>query len=257
MSLEAVDRGLTELLRKKVVSKGYIPDVTLYPTIPDFKLAKEQLQASLPDHTLIEVFGVGTAQSRQEKTACKITIDRKSMDASQYLVTDSIRYRWDAELGKYRKIKSPGAFYDIDYEIRTVSNTTKFDRIMAELVLSTIPHKSYVRYFGEGFTSEDVFMVQFLGCVDISPNEQFLERIYRFTAMGVPLDEETEIGTVAPLIEVKVDIVPAKRDADFGDTDVLQELYEESEEYMEGPEVTVPESPIDKVFDLVFPENFD
>ncbi len=256
MSLEAVDRGFTELLRREVVRKGYLPDVTLYATATDYAQAKGLLQESLPDKTLIEVFGVGTAQSRQEKTACKITVDRKSLDASQYVIADRIVYRWDSALQKYRKIKCPGAFYDIDYEIRTVSNTTKFDRIMSNLVLSVLHQNTYIQYFGEGFTSKDVFAIDFLGCVDISPNEQWLERIYRYKAKAIAIDEETEVAQVPPLLEVNVDIVPAKRTADFGDTAELERLYQESEEYMPGPEVVVPTPPIDRRFDLIFGEQF-
>jgi len=228
MILEATDRGITELLRMAVVKKGFLPDVTLYPDADAWMAAKNVLQNSLVDKTLIEVFGVGTAQSRQEKTACKITVDRRALvPVTEGVFTNAIIYQWDKELKKFRKYKGFGAYYDIDYEIRTVSNTTKFDRITAQIILSTIPHKMFVQYFGDGFTKDDVFLLEFLGSNDLLPDEQWLERLYRYRARRIPLDEVTEIGEVPPLLEVKVDVIPVPRITDFEDTELLEELYED------------------------------
>jgi len=245
MILEAVDRALTEALRLAVVNRGYLPDVTLYSDQQAWKQAKEELRLSLPDETLIDVFGIGTGRGRQEKTANKITIDRKAITLSPDMagVSGVVSSVWDETLQKYRKVRGYLGYYDIDYEVRTVSSSTKFDRIMVSLIFATLYNYQMLSFFGKlgeyshaydnSFSiSKDFdygagFQIEFLGSTDLLPDENWLERIYRYRARRIPLDEEIEIEHVAPLLEVKVDVTPVPKDTDFFDENKLEELNEE------------------------------
>lgn len=229
MSLEAVDRGIFEQLRKKVVALGYLPDITNYTTEEAYADAKVTYRENRADKTIIEVFGVGNSQSRQEKTDSKITVDRVGLKESTTITYGGTKYYKNQD-DTFTKVKLPDTPYDVDYEIRIISTTAKMDRVLNSIVLSvcgsTGKYIPLILPTGEQ-SSTDGFIIKFNGSVDIS-KEVFIERVFRITAQEIWILDEEVIQTDVPmLVEVDVNMFTAKKEDNLEDAETLARLTED------------------------------
>lgn len=209
MSLQSVDRGIYEQLRKKVVALGFLPEITNYNSQDAYAAAKVTLRESLVDKTIIDVFGVGSSQSRQEKTDSKIVIDRVGLKESSTITYGGTKYYKNQD-DTFTKVKLPDTPYDVDYEIRIISTTAKMDRILNNIVLSVCGSTGKYIPMMDGVvqSSTDGFLIKFNGSVDIT-KDVFIERVFRITAQEVWLVEEEVLKSNVPmLIEVIADIIP-------------------------------------------------
>ena len=161
-----LDRSIFELLRKKVVLKGFLPDIVANPTPAQYKAAKDTLRAST---ALIDICGVGFAESRNEKSINKIIIDRKSSSrgvlggwgTSYFEEYQNI----DGET-RFRKFGLPDFQRTIEYQIRIISTSVKFDRIMDTIVTGTLGmNRQHRGVDNDGVETSKTFDMVFIGDV--------------------------------------------------------------------------------------------
>ena len=225
MALENVDRGIFQQLRRRVVLEGYLPDIKNYVggTAEDYVQAKVTLKEGLPDKTLIEVFGIGSSDSREEKTDCKIVVDRVGMKKGDVSYTDEVFYVANAN-NKFDKMRMPDTAFDVEYEVRIIGNTAKFDRIMHNIVFYALGSKKYIKFVDDdGEDTVGGFLLMFTGFLDIT-KDKFIERLFRFTAKNVFLtDAELIKADVPKLTQVKVNVVAVSRLDNLNDPVVTQQ----------------------------------
>lgn len=210
--IESIDRTIFEYTRLAVVAAGYLPNVTSYATASLYKSAKDAMRASLPDKQLIEVYGIGAAESRDEKTVNKIIIDRigfikggtGGFPATKYEQTGS------GAGATFKKFMYPAASKNVRYEIRYITNSAKFDRIIMQLIEDTFGDRVYlktVQVSGSTVTLDgQEILIDQTNFVDASSTD-LIERVYTFTVPDVWIQEFKQIGgTIVPMSTVHVDM---------------------------------------------------
>nr|DAJ85231.1 MAG TPA: hypothetical protein [Caudoviricetes sp.] len=140
VTLEEIDRTIYELIRKRLVDDGYLPEITNYTTEKDYIVAKKQIEVQ--KGFVIEVHGVGTPEARDERIVCEITIDRKQIEAGS-LGGETPQFIKDNVTGKFTKEKIPAICSDVHYEIRVFSNSIHKERIAFQILMEIFTHRNY------------------------------------------------------------------------------------------------------------------
>lgn len=214
MTRENVDRTLFELLRKGVVAAGYLPDVSLFAGNPNgYKAAKLALQNSLPDKQLIEVFGVGSAEARDEKIVNKIVINRKREKQGTMGGFPSMRFtEYKNGLGqnRFKKEFLPAYCKDVEYEIRFITNSTKYERVLSNIMDTVLGLRAYSKIYdntGAQIPDEEILIEQ-TGDLDVS-STKLVERLFMYTVPDVWLQENKLIqDNIVPMTTVSLGVTP-------------------------------------------------
>ena len=140
LTLEEIDRTIYELIRKRLVDDGYLPDISNYSTEKEYIEAKKQIEVQ--KGFVIEVHGVGTPEARDERIICEITIDRKQIEAGT-LGGETPRFIKDPNTGKFTKEKIPAICSDVRYEIRVFSNSIQKERVAFQTLMELFTHRNY------------------------------------------------------------------------------------------------------------------
>lgn len=217
---EEIDRTLFELIRIGIVSKGYLPDLTAYSADPEsYVLAKETLKASLPDHELIEVYGTGPPESRDEKTVSKIIIDRKEapegtlggfpvMEYEPILNSNNV-------LTGYDKFQMPENSRTIKYEIRYMTNSVKYSRIITTIIDNALGTKRYIYPVKDDGTFDKTKFMFIKLTNDVAVGgEKIIESVLTYEIIDVFIQERRKINVnpIAPLQTVidNPDVIPSQ-----------------------------------------------
>jgi len=193
MTLEDIDRTIYELIRLKTVQLGLIPDITAYTSNADYNAAREALVQGTKYKQIIDVLGVGAENARDEKLPNRIIIDRKSIvqgELGSYGVQEFDRN--DVDPTTFTKSQRDSTTYDIQYDIRCISNSAHYDRILNDIVIQTFSNISYRSIVdGDGFGPEQVLITQ-ADSRNVSSNH-LLEYLYTYQVSDVYLLDNTLI----------------------------------------------------------------
>lgn len=201
-SLEQLDRGVFHALRKVVVEAGYFPDVLLYQPSNDinkaaFKLAKEAIVTAQKE--LIHVFGAGDASSRDAEIKNKIIVDRgvpRKADIGYFGCVEFKNIGTIGEVGTtYRKEMAPAFTYFVPYEITYMCSSTKYDRILEGFIRKALTKTFLYGYDENGIKLTELFNFMYDSNPVNMTNEKYIERMYKFTAGEVILDENDVLET--------------------------------------------------------------
>lgn len=213
---EEIEHTLINLIRQRAVALGYLPDVTLFAGNKAGYLAARQAIID-SGKELIDVFGIGSADERGEKTYHRITLNlRQYNNGSITHYGDSI-YQDDGS-GGYNRVQGFASSRNILYDIRSsVSgpNSTQYDRICLELVMSALGTLSVGKYLptlvnvttGE-YDSDRRFLCAYNGSQEIKGTD-FFERLMTYEIIDIFLrgvtDWNSEIPTsnIVPLGEIE------------------------------------------------------
>lgn len=208
MIVQTIDRSLTEYLRRQTVALGFIPDITAYVDAATYKQAKEDLKVSNNLQTIIEIYGVGAAEPRDEKSNAKVFVDRASIDTGTVGGWPEEFYTLNID-GTWNKYKMPDMSYDVMYEIRTVTDNTQVDRTMDSIVRRCFGSRKYIKFVdSNGNDTLFEFLILFKGMVDVS-NNGYLERVYKYEVNQVWLDTpELLAANIPPLTSYDANIIP-------------------------------------------------
>lgn len=192
---EEIDRTITELLRKRTVAGGYLPDVLSFPSnMPAYEAARAAIITG--GNQLIDVFGVGSNYNRGEKNYNRIFVNLRQYNngtvshagESDYVQTQSGPTLYQREL-VYASTKN------IIYDIRTVCSgkeATKYDRICTDIVFGALTTSSScvgIPVLKPDFTFDynRMFFIRYLGTNAVNIAD-FLERQIAFEVVDVWLD---------------------------------------------------------------------
>jgi hypothetical protein len=206
ITYDELDRGIFEPLRKAVVLAGLMPDVTLAANPDAYAISRTNLRASLAtaNLSLVEVFGVGSFNARNAATDSRIVIDRHVENKGTIGGWGTTYLEKTSGTGVnsiFTKKRNPSSSDDITYAIRTICKNTDMDRIMAGLLKSIIGQLGFLYGVDSSGNNipDKVFEINYVGMVDVSVKE-YMERVYKFTAMDVFLEPETIVQTGIPVM---------------------------------------------------------
>lgn len=219
MLISNIDRGIFEPIRLKLVELNLLPNILSYGNTSAYEEAKINLRNSRTDKTLVDLFGVGSPESRGEKTDSKIVIDRKGVSPNIHVgaYPETKIEKKGSSPETYKKIILPESCYDIDYAINIICTNTKSDRLLHDIVFSSIGAKRYLNCIqDDGSSSTETFLILYTGIIDITKGN-FIERILRYRVDQVWITEGTLVRDNIPqLKKVDSNIKLAPKDGSTG-----------------------------------------
>lgn len=196
-SLEQLDRTIFEHLRLEVVRAGYLPDITQYTTGTAWQAARNTLRGTVGGQ-LIDVFGVGSGDERDELTGAKIIVNRTDerngdIGAGGTIMTPIV--------DGFTKSTLPQTCSSITYEIVINADSVKYERLMSNIVsraFGKMKHISVVNSNGS-LSSTDRLFIRLVQKFDQS-NLNFLQKLCTFIVDDIFLSTDVTVNDV--------DIVP-------------------------------------------------
>lgn len=202
VTYEEIDRILFERIRRELVRIGHLPDVTAFAGNPaGYENAKTVIRNS--GKTVIEVFGPGAPDARDEKSFCKIVIDRTRRSRGSWGSAGVPIYTSREIEGRTVIDRSiaPDNNFDLDYQVRLISKRIADDRIMSQVMDNVLPSMGYVPTIQpNGTNSGHKVLVTFSGDLLIS-DKHFIERMYRYSIEDVWLTKPKTIAEDVPLLQ--------------------------------------------------------
>lgn len=208
MIIQTVDRSITEHLRRRAVELGFLPDVTLYSSSVDYTAAKEALKITNNLKSIIEVYGIGASETRDDKSDAKIFLDRAGEQTGTVGGWPEEFYTKNLD-GTFNKYRMPDMSYDVMYEIRTITTNTQIDRTMDSIIRRVLGARKYFKLIdANGVDTNVVMLALFKGSADVS-GDGYLERVYKYEVNQVWLEEPELLAENIPaLISYNADIIP-------------------------------------------------
>lgn len=208
MIIQTIDRSITEHLRRRTVELGFIPDVTLYTNSVDYAAAKDDLRINNNLKTIIEVFGIGASETRDDKSDAKIFLDREGETPAGVGGWPEEFYTKNVD-NTFNKWRMPDLTYDVMYEVRTITTDTQVDRTMDSIIRRVLGGRKYIKLIdSNGDDTDVVFLIMFKGSVNMSA-DGYLERVYKYEAAQVWLEEPELLAENIPaLISYDANIIP-------------------------------------------------
>lgn len=201
VSLEELDRTLFEIIRKRIVELGYLPDINDFTKPQDYKRAKQVIIDS--KGFCIDLHGVGTPAARGEVLVCDITIDRMDIEAGTLGGSPSTQYRKKVD-GFYQKERTVAMSSNVDYEIRVVTNAVATERIILGMMYDLFNHRAYYPVADMYRTEDDDRFLLFMsgGEQDVSSTD-VRERLLKYTVSDVWLGSNKIIlDNIPPMTSV-------------------------------------------------------
>ena len=208
MIIQTVDRSITEHLRRRAVELGFLPDVTLYSSSVDYAAAKEDLKVTNNLKSIIEVYGIGASETRDDKSDAKIFLDRAGEQVGTVGGWPEEFYTKNID-GTFNKYRMPDMSYDVMYEIRTITTNTQIDRTMDSIIRRVLGARKYFKLIdANGVDTNVVMLALFKGSADVS-GDGYLERVYKYEVNQVWLEEPELLAENIPaLISYAANIIP-------------------------------------------------
>lgn len=202
LSLATIDRTIFELLRRGAVSVGKLPDwrTVTGATLKDRQDAYEAQKTALRTNTqLIEVFSIGSAESRDTKSVNKIVLTRKST-AMGTIGANGVEGYEKRPDGSFDKFKYPDSTVTLMYEIRIIGAKTEYERLMSNIITSQIGRRRNIKSVDGtwNFTGE-MFTIDFAGSVNVSSTD-FVEWVFNYRVSDVWVADAELIASVVPAL---------------------------------------------------------
>lgn len=175
---ELIERSLFEIIRKEVVDKGYLPDITLYPNTvlgyQDYEADKATIIANRG--FAIDVYNEGSNMAKEVKKAPRIVINTGNFLPGA-LGGDPQREFIDLGL-EYRAQVTPPQTVDFYINIHLVSSNVKEERVLNAILALALPRRGYIPHYND--PAETLFC-RYLNFYDMDDHERgLLEKVYAY-----------------------------------------------------------------------------
>lgn len=212
MTLGELDRGITNAIRKKLVLAGYLPDKLIYNTPATYKAAKDAIVSG--GKQVIEFSGPGNAENRGELVMHKIIISRGDQREGSIGGWPEFYYEPNPAdpTNKYDKYLLPDKTENVEYEVRYVTDLVEYDEIINHIISQALGQRKYLPGCSStGVDISEVALFERRTVVDLS-NKNFIEKLYRFEAIDVWLQDPELVDTVGKMKTIDAQINPAELD---------------------------------------------
>lgn len=218
VTYDELDRIFYKRINDELIRLGLIPDKTLYTTAADYKAAKEAL--ALTGVIVTEVFGPGSADARDEKTYNKIVINRGVKKPGSWASNDVHFFEHTGSV--YDKKEYPDFNYNQDYDIRVITRSTKYDRILSDLMDNLLPGRRYVSTVASNNTETGKLVLSRYKTDFMIASRDFVERSYQYCIEDVWLARPVTVKEDIPeLVTIHATVINSNDNTILLDTDLV------------------------------------
>lgn len=214
---QRVERSIFEVLRKAILAKGYIPDIsngTRYPTGVGGKMTQTamdhwqtDLAAVIADKGwAVEIFGTSDSFAKGERRAPRIVIVPQRIMPGDIGFAPGLGTISDPEHeGGYLNIAFPDTSANMHYDIHLVSSSQAQSRFM-NFILSTVLGKRKYIYFEDDNT--DNFFIRHYNYYNVSDtNDGIEENVYTYEVPDLYIFPDSVPIPIVPIIEIDTNII--------------------------------------------------
>lgn len=200
MTLDILDLTVFEWLRLKSVELGHLPDWRSINDQAAYTTAKEAIKTGGKE--IIEIYGVGRGVDRNGKKLNHITINRTNIGKGSLGLVP-----WFVDAGATYTKTTPQSFSsNIMYEIRCFASSTKYKRILEEMLISVFGFGVYKNTFDISFVeNSEALYFRHINNVDVTSTDEMFEILNTIMLDDVSL-AETETVNVPKLSTVEYDL---------------------------------------------------
>lgn len=199
-SLQTIDRTLFELLRLVAVQGGYLPNFrgmagnTLEEKQANYETAKGQMTGPI-----VEVFSIGSAESKRAETTHRIVLNRKAIQPGTIGAKSVTKYSKNQN-GTFKKTQYPERTSTIPYEIRIITNKTEVERNLSTGILNSLGMDREIKSVNTAwnFVGENIHLIH-TGAVNVSGTDS-IEWIYNYIVKDAWILEETILNDSVPAL---------------------------------------------------------
>jgi len=175
---ETIERSIFEVIRKELVDKGYLPDITLFPdTEVGFANYNNAILSIIAIKGFaIELFNEGSNIAKGVKKIPRIVINTGNFLPGA-LGGDPQKYFSNQGLS-YQALVTPPQTVDFFLNIHLVSNTVEQERILNSLIALAVQRRGYIPFY-DG--SDDTFFCRYLNFFHIDDLDAgIIEKVYAY-----------------------------------------------------------------------------
>lgn len=188
-SRQGVEQTLTELMRQVAVNLGVLPDVDVY--LPANKAGYIAARAAIitGGGEIVDIYGVGSGEKRGEKLINKVFLNLRQQNEGDISHSGLATEEYDDNgTTKFRERQVEGSTMNLVYDVRTVTQSTEYDRLCTQIVFQGLTQSRQGIYVfildGDGNPTDQTFLLRFLSSQEIK-TPSFFERLYTFQVEDV------------------------------------------------------------------------
>lgn len=205
---ERVERSMFEAIRKVAVDAGYIPDITNFADdqadTTAFTTALEDI-AKLKGFS-IEIYGVGSSQSKGiQKVPRIVLITRRFLPTNVGGPANGQFIQDSADPNYYLQVHLPNMQVFMVMDVQMVSNTTKQDRVLHQIIGAALGTRSYVDFYDD--QCERFFVEEFSYFDNLNTQEGIITKMYQYKIDNLAVyDMKVYKQKVSKIKEITIDI---------------------------------------------------
>lgn len=226
-SLRSIELGIRIRLEDTISKFGYFPDLKLLLPLPfDEVVLNNQIQIIRDSgKSPIYVFSPGTPERQLEITDSRINIRRNYFDKGSIGFGNSIDIEktFDDENNPanntFRKVKHQETSFDIEYEIRFITNKSKSHRVIDEIMAASFGVRKWLNTYNEDRSkNEDGFEFEMIGTPTDLNSTDFIERMYRYSAKDIFfIEPEVISGSILAVENIELGIAAITEETNVDD----------------------------------------
>ena len=200
---ELIELTVFELIRKKLVQLGWLPDINGYnieSLVDSVAIAAAESfradKASIANSKgfCIEVFPFSSNQAKGFKKVPRIVID--SLQFLPSMLGNDTKAFYELSGEKYVLKQAESTLSDFSFNIYIVGNTAEQIRVMNHILMSVLPKRGYIKRYNEDFKASGNFYVKLLDAQKSEDlPEGIIERVFRYEIPEVSELEPTIISS--------------------------------------------------------------
>jgi len=175
---EIIERSIFEVIRKELVDKGYLPDITLYDDTEIGHTAYNEAISAIVviKGFAIELFNEGSNLAKGVKKVPRIVINTGNFlpgalggDPRKYFTNQGLTYKSSV---------TPPQTVDFFINFHLVSNKVEQERILNSLVALSVQRRGYIPFYND---INQTFFCRYLNFFNIDDMEEgLIEKVYAY-----------------------------------------------------------------------------
>jgi len=213
MTFDEIERAVFEVIRKKIVSLGYLPDIALYQPTDDvagYEAAKKAIRDS--GKKIIDIKGVGDPKARGELDYNSIFINRGDIaDGSLgFKCTNFYEKIVEGEETYFNVYENASGTVDIEYQIGYITDDVNYDRLIQSILFNSLRKKNYFKGINSlGNKTTEGFNTRYITTLDKS-GKDYIERAARYDFMDIILEDRIFLYRTSQITDISIENVPTE-----------------------------------------------
>lgn len=205
-----VDHGLSEAIRLKCVALGLLPDRATAVSIDAYAASKQTIRDG--GGKIIEVYGIGSIEARDESEYNSIFIDRDDSVPGTIGMfgTRTFTPRTDVGTGKtvYDVYLNQTGTVTLEYQISYMTNDTNYDRILQQIIFDVLKVRGFLYGVNDdGTVMTRGFNTRYRTAIDKS-GKDYIERSFRYDVPDIAIESPVFLYTTSQATDIAVDSRP-------------------------------------------------